>query len=216
MLQVSVIIVDDHPLFSRGLASLITSKNQYVVAGEAVNSREALDLALTKKPDLAIVDLRLGDEDGLEVIKKMKALHPEMAVLALSMQDERYFAERALKAGSSGYIMKTEAATKVMEAIKTVLAGEIYISDAERDRLQGFTSYETEEEKGSFGSIEKLSNRQLQIFSLLGKGLGTLEIASHLKISTKTVDAHKENLKLRLHCNTTQELRQLAVEWTRK
>jgi DNA-binding NarL/FixJ family response regulator len=214
MLQVSVIIVDDHPLFRRGLASLITSQSQYVIGGEAANSAEALELVQEKRPDLAIVDLRLGDEDGLAVIKKIKAIHPHLVVLAVSMQDERYYAERALKAGSNGYIMKTEVGTKVMEAIKAVLSGKIYLSDTEQERLQEYTAYEADGE--SYGSVEKLSNRQLQIFTLLGKGLGTLEIAAQLNISTKTVDVHKENLKLRLHCRTTQELRQLAIEWAKK
>jgi DNA-binding NarL/FixJ family response regulator len=192
------------------------TQNQYIVIGEAGNSEEALDLVRIKKPDLAIVDLRLGDEDGLEVIKEMKALCPKLMILVLSMQNERYFAERSLKAGSNGYIMKTEGGTKVMEAIKTVLSGGIYISEAEQERLLEFASYDAGKTEDGFGSIEKLSNRQLQIFTLLGKGLGTLEIAHQLKISTKTVDAHKENLKLRLHCNTSQELRQLSIEWARK
>jgi DNA-binding NarL/FixJ family response regulator len=214
MLQTSIIIVDDHPLFSRGLASLITSQSQYVVSGEAANSAEALEMIQSKRPDMAIVDLRLDGEDGLEVIKKIKALRPSLVVLAVSMQDERYYAERALKAGSNGYIMKTEAGTTVMEAIKTVLSGKIYLSNTEQKRLLEYTSYEAGGE--SYGSVEKLSNRQLQIFTLLGKGLGTLEIAAQLNISTKTVDAHKENLKLRLHCRTTQELRRLAIEWAKK
>jgi DNA-binding NarL/FixJ family response regulator len=214
MPQVSVIIVDDHPLFCRGLASLITSQSVYTVVGEVGSSEEAIELVRTKKPDLAIVDLRLGDEDGLEVIKKLKALHSGLVVLVLSMQDERYYAERALNTGSNGYIMKTEAGTMIMEAIKTVLSGEIYLSEAERERLQEFAPYEVGEK--SLGLIEKLSNRQLEIFTLIGKGLGTLEIASRLKISTKTVDAHKENLKSRLHCLTTQELHQLAIEWAKK
>jgi DNA-binding NarL/FixJ family response regulator len=217
MPPISVLIVDDHPLFSRGLASLIAGQGQYAVCGEAVSSAEALALMESKKPDLAIVDLRLGDEDGLEVIKKLKARDAGLRVLALSMQDERYFSERALNAGSNGYIMKTEAGAKVLEAIKTVLAGGTYISEAERERLLEFTAGEIPRGAGDpFALVEKLSNRQLRVFTLIGKGLGTLEIASLLNISTKTVDAHKENLKLRLHCRTAQELRQLAIEWAKK
>jgi DNA-binding NarL/FixJ family response regulator len=214
MRQISIIIVDDHPLFSKGLSSLITRESHYTVTGEAGSSKEALELVRTQNPDMAIVDLRLGDEDGLEVIKQLKALQPGLMVLVLSMLDERYFAERALNAGSNGYIMKTEPGTEVMEAVKTVLAGGTYLSGAERNRLLEYNPCEAGEEP--FGSIGKLSNRQLQIFTLIGKGLGTLEIAAQLNISTKTVDAHKENLKLRLHCGSAQELRQLAIEWAKK
>lgn len=206
--------MDDHPLFSRGLSSLITSQSGYTVCGEAGCSAEALELTAEKKPDLAIVDLRLGDEDGLEVIKKLKTLHPGLRILVLSMREERYFAERALKAGSNGYIMKTEAGTRVMEAIRTVLSGGTYISGAEQERLREFDDGGAGEKP--FDSMKNLSNRQLRVFNMIGKGLGTLEIAAQLKISTKTVDAHKENLKLRLHCGNAQELRRLAIEWANK
>jgi DNA-binding NarL/FixJ family response regulator len=215
MPETTIMIVEDHPLFSRGLSSLISTQGGYSIIGEAKNSAEALELVRSKKPHLAIVDLNLGDEDGLDVIKEMKALDPDIIVLVLSMHDERYYAERVLGAGGRGYIMKAEAGDKVIEAIKTVMSGKVYVSDAERERLfEYITSVDGRDEKGRLASINKLSDRQLQIFTFMGKGLGAIEIAAKLGISTKTVDTHKEHIKQRLHCNTTQELRQLAIEWT--
>lgn len=204
-------IVEDHPLFSKGLASLITSQGGTVV-GEAANSAEALRIAGEGAPDLAILDLNLGDEDGLGLLKRIKTEHPRLPVLVLSMHDERYYAERVLTAGASGYIMKAEAGNKVMEAIETVLAGKLYLSEHERERLAAAVPG-SGEGAAPFASAASLSDRQLQIFSLMGKGLGTLEIAAKLGISTKTIDTHKEHLKLKLRCTTAQELRQLAVEW---
>lgn len=203
-------IVEDHPLFSKGLSSLLGSREGYTVVGEAKDSKEALELAAEKKPDLVILDLNLGNEDGLDLLKVMHRRFPKIAVLVLSMHDERYYAERVLKAGGRGYIMKTEAGNKVIEASETVLAGETYFSEAQRERLSGCP------EGGGrrpLVSVEKLSDRQFQIFNLLGKGLGTLEIAVKLNLSAKTIDTHKEHIKDKLRCGTTQELKQLAIEW---
>jgi DNA-binding NarL/FixJ family response regulator len=203
-----VLIVEDHPLFSKGLTSLIVTEPLFMIAGEAKNTEEALKLLHSTEIDLAIVDLNLGDEDGINVIKELKSLTPNIRVLVLSMHDERYYAERVLRAGAHGYIMKTQAGKQIIDAIKTVMAGKIYMSEAERDRLLSIrldTGWET--------SIKVLSNRQLQIFSLIGKGFGTTEIAAQLKVSAKTVDAHKEHIKQKLHCASSQELRQFAIKW---
>jgi DNA-binding NarL/FixJ family response regulator len=215
MSAAKVMIVEDHPLFSKGLSSLITSQGSYSVVGEAKDSAEAFKLAGEEQPDLAIVDLNLGDEDGLDLIKEMRSRFPGIAVLVLSMHDERYYAERVLNAGGRGYIMKAEAGNKVVEAIETVLGGKIYLSKAEQERLSEYLE-SGQGKTGSFASVEKLSDRQLQIFRLLGKGLGTVEIAAKLNLSAKTIDTHKEHIKIKLHCNTTQELRQLAIEWVNR
>jgi DNA-binding NarL/FixJ family response regulator len=215
MSVVTVMIVEDHPLFSKGLASLISSQPLYAVVGEASDAAEAMQLLYEKKPALAIVDLNLGDEDGLDLIKRMKAVVPDVVVLVLSMHDERYYSERALSVGARGYIMKDEAGNKVIDAIKTVMSGKVYLSDAERERLFECMAAEgIRDSKDWFASARKLSARQLQIFSLIGKGLGTVEIAAKLGLSTKTIDTHKEHIKLKLHCNTSQELRQFAIEWS--
>jgi DNA-binding NarL/FixJ family response regulator len=212
MPQVKVMIVEDHPLFSKGLSSLVGSREGYTVVGEARDSTEALKLAGEEEPDLVILDLNLGDEDGLDLLKEFHRRSPALAVLVLSMHDERYYAERVLKAGGRGYIMKTEAGNKVVEAIETVLKGKIYFSQAERERLSG----RLETGPGlnrPLAPVEQLSDRQFQIFNLLGKGLGTVEIAAKLNLSAKTIDTHKEHMKDKLRCNTAQELKQLAIEW---
>lgn len=211
----SVIIVDDHPLFSRGLAQLIETQKDYKVIGMAKDRNEALSLLDKETPDLAIVDLNLGQEDGLELIKDILIIHPHTKILVLSMHDERFYAERALKAGAKGYIMKAEAETQVINAIKTVTNGEIYLSDEEKKRIKEL-SHGSSETGNKFDTITTLSDRQLQIFTLIGKGLGTVEIASKLNLSIKTIDTHKENIKAKLHCASSAELRQMAIEWTNR
>ena len=211
----SVIIVDDHPLFSRGLAQLIETQKDYKVIGMAKDRNEALSLLDKETPDLAIVDLNLGQEDGLELIKDILIIHPHTKILVLSMHDERFYAERALKAGAKGYIMKAEAETQDINAIKTVTNGEIYLSDEEKIRIKEL-SRGSSETGNKFDTITTLSDRQLQIFTLIGKGLGTVEIASKLNLSIKTIDTHKENIKAKLHCASSAELRQMAIEWTNR
>lgn len=212
----SVLIIDDHPLFSRGLGQLIETQKTYKIVGMAKNRAEALSMLDQTKPDLAIVDLNLGQEDGLELIKDFQALRPEIKVLVLSMHDERFYAERALKAGAKGYIMKEEAENNVITAIQTVMNGEIYLSDSEKERI-GENLKDGSSQKanqGPFDTISLLSDRQLQIFTLIGKGLGTVDIANKLNLSIKTIDTHKENIKAKLHCASSAELRQMAIEWT--
>ncbi|MDR1216733.1 MAG: response regulator transcription factor [Treponema sp.] len=211
---IKILIVDDHPLFSRGLASLILSKPMYKVVAEATNSAEALKIMREEKPNLAIVDLNLGDENGLDLIASMMAIDEKLIILVLSMHDERYYSERVLRLGAKGFIMKDEAGNKVLEAIKRVLDGKIYLSKAEVERIsEAATLDNVKVSKEWYASVRKLSDRQFEIFSLLGKGYGTVEIAAKLNLSTKTIDTHKEHIKLKLHCSSAQELRQLAVEW---
>lgn len=212
----TVIIIDDHPLFSRGLAQLIETQGDYKVIGMAKNRQEALSLLNSTVSDLAIVDLNLGQEDGLELIKDIMIIRPETKILVLSMHDERFYAERALKAGAKGYIMKEEAEANVINAIQTVTRGDIYLSDAEKQRLKSATKTDdyTDNRNSKFDTVANLSDRQLQIFTLIGKGLGTVEIASRLNLSIKTIDTHKENIKAKLHCASSAELRQMAIEWT--
>ena len=211
----NVIIIDDHPLFSRGLSQLIETQKDYKVIGMAKDRNEALSLLDTTTPDLAIVDLNLGQEDGLELIKDIIVIHPQTKILVLSMHDERFYAERALKAGAKGYIMKQEAESNVTTAINTVMRGEIYLSSNEKARLEELTKDNKKPKDGEpFDLISSLSDRQLQIFTLIGKGLGTVDIAEKLNLSIKTIDTHKENIKIKLHCGTSAELRQMAIEWT--
>ena len=214
MNKASVLIVEDHPIFSKGLSLLIDAEESFSVVGEARNGSEALAMLVEKKPDLAVVDLNLGDEDGLEIIASMKSRAENLKILVLSMYDERYYAERALKAGASGYVMKEEASTLVIDALKTVLQGKIWLSANEQNYLnEHLEGHDIASSEDCFASINQLSNRQLQVFLLIGKGFGTIEIAAKLDLSTKTIDAHKEHIKQKLHCANSQELRQLAVQW---
>ncbi|MDR1466627.1 MAG: response regulator transcription factor, partial [Treponema sp.] len=209
---VKILIVDDHPLFSKGLASLIVSRPIYKVVAEAKNSTEALKALREEKPNLVIIDLNLGDENGLDLITSMMAIDANLLVLVLSMHDERYYSERVLRLGAKGYIMKDEAGNKVLDAIKKVLDGKIYLSESEQERLSEAAALDNvKANKEWYASVKKLSDRQFEIFSLLGKGYGTVEIAAKLNLSSKTIDTHKEHIKLKLHCPSAQELRQLAV-----
>jgi DNA-binding NarL/FixJ family response regulator len=211
---VKIMIIEDHPLFSKGLAALISSKPEYSVVGEVAKLADALRIAEKDKPALAIVDINLGEESGFELITQLKTQYPEIMILVLSMYDERYYSERILRMGARGYIMKTEAPQKVLDAIKTVMAGKVYLSDTERERIFEAMTGENMRGKDWTISVRKLSDRELQVFTCIGKGLGTIEIANKYKLSTKTIDTHKEHIKLKLHCNSSQELRQLAIEWS--
>jgi DNA-binding NarL/FixJ family response regulator len=211
---VKVMIVDDQPLFSKGLAALITAKPGYTVVGEAATIAGAMHIAEREKPNLAIVEINLGDESGMDLILRLKSRNADMAILVLSMYDERYYSERVLRLGARGYVMKNEAPARVLEAVQTVMAGKVYLSESERERI--FEAVTGENMRGARDwtlSIRKLSDRELQVFSCIGKGLGTIEIADKFNLSTKTIDTHKEHIKLKLHCASSQELRRLAIEW---
>jgi len=211
---VKVLIVEDHPLFSKGLASLITGKLGYALAGEASTLSAAMKIAEQKKPELAIVDIVLGNESGLDLIPRLKSINPDMVVLVVSAHDERYYSERALRLGARGYIMKDKTADDILSAVKTVMSGKVYLSETERERiLEAITGENLRGVKDWGVSLRKLSDREIQIFSCIGKGLGTVEIAKNLKLSTKTIDTHKEHIKLKLHCDSSHELRRLAIEW---
>lgn len=213
MRKTPVLIVEDHPLFSEGLSQLIETMPSFEVIGIAADAASAMKIISEKEVSLCIVDLNLGDDDGLDLIRDIRITNTSMKILVLSMHDERFYSERALKAGANGYIMKEEASSKVLEAIRTVMAGKIWLSENEKARLEDCLTGKGIDGNDNLANINKLSDRQLQIFTFIGKGLGTLEISQKLNLSTKTIDTHKEHLKLKLHCNTSQELRQLAIEW---
>jgi len=213
---VKVMIVEDHPLFSKGLTALLAGKggkSGYNVVGEAANLSDALKIAQQEKPALAIVDIGLGEESGMDLIPPLKSLDPDMVILVLSMHDERYYAEHVLRLGARGYIMKTEPPAKVLEAIKTVMTGKVYLSDNERERVVHAMGESQQEARNWAISMKKLTDRELQVFSCIGKGMGTLQIARKLSLSTKTIDTHKEHIKLKLNCDSAHAVRRLAIEW---
>ena len=208
-----VLIVDDHPMIRRGLSGLINEERDMMVCGEAGSARECLELIPATEPDIAIVDVSLDDEDGLELVKEIHLRYPQLSVLVLSMHDETYYAERALRAGASGYVMKAEAAENVTVAIRKVLSGGICISQSVADRL--LRQVVPHRDHQSF-SIERLTNRELQILRLLGNGAKVREIAAQLCRSTKTVESHHKNIKQKLGVKSSGELLRYAIQFSRK
>jgi len=215
--NVKVLIIDNYPLYTLGLSTILEKDTRFEIIGIAENSADALKTLEKERPNLVLMEMHLGKENGLELIPKLKAINPEVSILIISVHDERFYAERVLRLGARGYVLKTESADAIMSAINTVLDNKVYLSETERDRiLQTMTEESKPGVKDWITSIQLLSNRELQIFSFLAKGLGTIEIASRLNLSTKTVDAHKEHIKIKLQCNNVQELRQKAIEWSNR
>jgi DNA-binding NarL/FixJ family response regulator len=206
----SILLIDDHPIVRQGLAQLINQEPDLHVASEAASAREALEMLEKEMPDIAIVDISLDDRSGIELIKDLRARNENLPVLVLSMHDEALYAERALRAGAKGYIMKQEATEKVMTAIRKALDGQIYVSERMAARLlDQFVSAKPGEEESPLG---RLSDRELEIFSMIGRGLGTREIANKLFLSIKTVEAHREHIKEKLKLRSGTELMRMAVQ----
>lgn len=214
MQERTVVIIDDHQIFIQGLKIIIERYEGYRVAGEAGTIQDALELIARVNPDIAIVDLNLGNEDGLDLIKQIKKNHEAVLVLVLSMLDERHYAERALLAGARGYIMKEETAEVLFDAMESVFSGKVWMSEPQRSRyLDAMFSSGSRPEKGMQPLVQKLSDRQLMILSLMGKGFGSIPISEKLSISPKTVEAHKAQLKKKLGLRSAQELLRFAIEW---
>lgn len=206
-----ILIVDDHPIMRQGLAQLINHETGLAVCGEAASATEALGLIEKQLPDLAIVDLSLQGRNGLELIKDLRARHPAVPVLVLSMHDETLFAERALRAGARGYIMKQAGGKLLVAAIRHVLAGSVYVSPQVSARiLEHFAGRPGEAERSP---SERLTEREFEVFQLLGQGRSTREIAAKLNLSSKTVEVHRANARNKLNLKTGTELVAAAVRW---
>jgi DNA-binding NarL/FixJ family response regulator len=207
----SVLLIDDHPIVRQGLSQLVNQQPDLQVSAEAASAREALECVGRNTPDIAVVDISLDDRSGIELIKDLRARQPNLPILALSMHDEALYAERALRAGAKGYVMKQEATDVVMSAIRKVLEGQIYLSEKMSSRLlDQFVSAKPGEEESPLG---RLSDRELEIFSMIGRGLGTREIANKLYLSIKTVEAHREHIKEKLKLKSGTELMRTAVQY---
>jgi len=210
-----VLIIDNHPLFCAGLVSCLEKHNKFNVVGITDKTETAIKIAEKENPAFVIMEIFPGKENGMDLISKLKSINPEITILVISINEERFYSERVLRLGARGYIMKTASCELVMEAIFTVLGGKVYLSENERERI--FLALTDENNRGIKDwplSIQKLSNRELEVFMLIGKGYSTIEIASRLSLSTKTIDTHKEHIKLKLHCGTSHELRQQAIKWS--
>lgn len=207
----SVFIVDDHSIVRRGLEQLINQEADLVVCGEAENGQAALEAMKKSVPDVALVDLSLDGESGLELIKNIKARYPKVAVLVLSMHDEAFYAERVLRAGARGYIMKLQVADKILGAIRRVLSGEIYLSDPMAAKILRKVAGGKADAVSS--PVERLSDRELEVFQLIGIGLGTRHIAERISRSVKTVETYREHIKQKLDLKDATELVQAAIQW---
>jgi len=207
-----VLIVDDHPIIRQGLKELIEQEADMVVCGEADSAPAALKAVLTLKPDIAIVDISLNkDMSGIKLIKDIKSQIPSLPILVLSMHDESVFAERVLRAGARGYVMKEEATEKVMVAIRKILSGDIYLNEQTASRMLSKIAHGHTAEEGT--SIDLLSDRELEVFELIGQGLGTRKIAEKLFLSVKTIEAHRMHIREKLKLNSATDLLQHAIQW---
>ena len=209
--KVKILIVDDYPIIREGLTQLINHEDDLVVCAQAENAHQALLAINRAKPDMAVVDISLKDRSGLELIKDIKAQYPDLAVLALSMYDESLYAERALRAGAKGYIMKAEATENVVKAIRQILAGRIYLSDKMTAKMMNKLAGHKVDASSS--PVDRLSDRELEVFTMLGQGTGTRQIAEKLYLSVKTIETYRAHIKEKLDLADAEELRTYSIQW---
>jgi DNA-binding NarL/FixJ family response regulator len=207
-----ILVVDDHPLMRDAFRDLLEEERDLEIVGESESISKAVQLLEERKPDLLLVDISLEDGNGLELIKQARALLPEILIVVVSMHDERLYAERALRAGASGYVSKHEPADVILEGIRQVLSGHIFVSDRMQDRLLRRLQEGGEEVDRS--AVESLSDRELEVFEMIGQGLATREIAAKLNLSVKTVDTHRHRIKEKLNIGSGSQLVRHAVRWS--
>jgi DNA-binding NarL/FixJ family response regulator len=208
---IKVFLVDDHPLVREWLTQLIQHENDLTVCGEAEDTHEALDKITASKPDIVIADISLKTTHGLELVKDLQVRFPSLPVLILSMHDESLYAERVLRAGAKGYITKQEATKKILPAIRQVLSGQIYISEKMASRMvHKMVLGRAQEQKTP---IERLTDRELEVFQLIGSGQGTRRIAAELHLGIKTVESYRARIKEKLKLEDGTQLLQQAIQW---
>ena len=210
--QTRILIVDDHPMMRQGLAQLVNNEPDLAVCCEVENAHQALAAIDKDPPELVLADITLPDKSGIELIKDIQAIHSGLAVLVISMHDESLYAERVLRAGGRGYIMKQEGGKKLMEAIRQVLSGQIYVSEKMSARI--LESFSGRRFPGAEKSpVENLTDREFEVLQLIGQGKGTRQIAEKLHLSVKTVEVHRVNIKTKLKLKSATELIRFAVRW---
>ncbi|MBZ0258857.1 response regulator transcription factor [bacterium] len=212
--QASIIIVDDHPIVREGLKQIIQQDGRLTVCAEAENYQSALDLIEAHQPDIAIVDLSLKQSSGLDLIKEISSRWSRVKILVLSIYDEMLYAERAIRAGANGYVMKQQAMINILDGIHCVLRGETFVSEAVSKHLLSTLTMKRIDNNEDY--IGNLSNRQLQIFQMYGQGMKTRAIAGELNISIKTVESHREHILEKLHLNDSSEMVRIAIEFMLK
>jgi len=209
-----ILIVDDHPIVRYGITRILNSEPDLVVCGDAENARTALDLIQSLKPDLVIVDISLRDMDGLQLTRTIRCDHPSLPIVILSMHDERVYAQKALRSGASGYIMKEESSEKLVSAIRQILKGEIYVSEEVKKNV--LHAYAGKNKEKNTSIIDRLSDREREIFLLIGSGQTSRSIAHKLCLSVKTVETHRSRIKQKLELDTSAKLALAAMEWAKR
>ncbi len=209
--KTKIMIVDDHPTLRRGLVELIALEKDMMVCAEADSVQSALELIKLHAPQVVLVDLSLKNESGLELIKDIKTRFPSVLMLVLSMHDEGFYAERVLRAGAKGYIMKQQATDKVLAAIRKILSGDVYLSEAMSSKI--LKNFSGDKSSAGGSSVDQLSDRELEVFKLIGSGLGTRQIAERFSRSVKTVETYREHIKQKMNLKDSAELTQTAIQW---
>jgi len=211
MKKFKILVVDDHPLFREGLVRVLNQEKDLEVCGEASDNDEALKQLAALKPDLVLMDITLEGMNGIELTKLIRVRWPKLPILVLSMHKESLYADRALRAGANGYIMKREDGPNLLEAIRQVLQGHVYVSKAVNDAM--LQTMASGGRHFSSSPVESLSDREFEIFQLIGEGYGTRQIADEIHVSIKTVETHREHIREKLNLNSTFELVQHAIHW---
>lgn len=207
-----ILIVDDHPLMREGIATALDSEMDLSVCGQADSAEDAIELARESEPDLAIIDISLPGMNGVELIKELQVLHPEIALLVVSRHDEDLYAERVIRAGAKGYVMKQEGKSVIVKAVRRILNGGTYLSDKITDKL--LMSMSTGgSDNAAKSPLDLLSDRELEVFELTGHGLGAQDIADRMHISPKTVQSYQTRIKNKLNLESARALVRRAVQW---
>ncbi len=207
----NIVIVDDHPIVREGFQKLINSEADFNVVGTAETAAEAVALITEKNPDIAMVDLSLKESSGIELIKDLQVQCPNVRILVVSLHDEEIYAERVLRAGARGFIMKAEAVDDIITAVRKVAAGEIYLSQKMQSKMLEIMT--SSRKNKNLNPIDILSDRELEVFQMIGNGMKTKNIADQLSLSVKTIETYKSHLKIKLQLKDGVELIQRAVEW---
>ncbi len=206
-----IVVVDDHPLMRKGLVMSLEAESDFTVCGQASNAEDAIGVVEAQNPDLVIADISLPGMSGLELIKQIHAIRPQLKTLIVSRHDESLYAERAIRAGAKGYVMKLEAPDVMVKAVRRVMNGGIYVSEEINERL--LLGMVSGHETLAQSPLEILSDRELEVFELTGRGYGTRDIAERLHLSVKTVESYRARIKTKLNLGSAAELMQHAVQW---
>lgn len=208
----NILIVDDHPLMREGIATALDSEMDLSVCGQADSAEDAIEMVGDAEPDLAIVDISLPGMNGVELIKELQVLYPDVLLLVVSRHDEDLYAERVIRAGAKGYVMKQEGKAVIVKAVRRILNGGTYLSDSITDKLLMSISTGSRDD-ATKSPLDLLSDRELEVFELTGHGLGAKDIADRMHISPKTVQSYQTRIKNKLNLDSARELVRRAVQW---